>query len=93
MANSQKFHCKVSFTTPNSRGYVRHGHNPHEICLSLLELEAVVRTDRERHSKTRRGIEYGEVTVFQGLGDDNVVGIFTLYADGRLRRTGTEMAA
>jgi hypothetical protein len=93
MANSQKFHCKSTFTTPNGRGYVRHGHNSHEICLSLLELEAVVRTDRERHSKTRRGIQYGEVTVFQGLGDDNVVGIFTLYADGRLRRTGTEVAA
>ena len=90
--NSEKFHCKAHFTTPNGRGYVRHGHQSHEICLSLIELEGVIRKDRERHARSRRGIEYGEITVFQGLDDKTVVGTFKM-GDGRIFRVGTEAAA
>ena len=58
----------------------------------MIELEGVIRRDRERHAKSRKGIEYGEMTVFQGLGDKTVVGTFKM-GDGRIYKVGTEEAA
>ena len=91
--NHHKYHAKTFFTTPNSNGYVRHGNNPHEICLTLKELEHVIRKDRQRMLKGRKGMHFApSMTVYQGLGDNNVVGTYRL-TDTDLAKLGTQEAA